>query len=241
MKANYWVQDEDLRVIRPLLFVREKTTAQFAEENQLPIIDDNCPACFAAPQERHRIKLLLSSQEFEYPYLFSSLLKTMTPLLSVTTAHREIDDFVDHDQGTRPKKMVSREQVKEHKRANAAATAAAVAAAPPSGATLSEATGRGGRSALIQPSVVAQEEEEDALAEEALTDCGARAGLRLGLPQSNGATASEHSDRASCCRTPADTGRPLSEIPAWLGPLSLGLSFGSLLGAAVTSFLLRKR
>jgi len=88
MKANYWVQQEDVRVCRPLIYVRENQAAVFAKENQLPIIADNCPACFAAPKERHKTKVLLSSLEFDYPQLFSTLLRTMRPLYSLETADR---------------------------------------------------------------------------------------------------------------------------------------------------------
>jgi len=88
MKAHYRVAQEDVRVCRPLIYVRESQTAQFARENQLPIIADNCPACFAAPKERHKTKLLLSSLEFDYPQLFGTLLRTMRPLYSQATANR---------------------------------------------------------------------------------------------------------------------------------------------------------
>jgi tRNA(Ile)-lysidine synthase TilS/MesJ len=77
MKANYTVQEGDLRVIRPLVYLRERMTKDYAEKAALPIIYENCPACFAAPQERHRVKLLLASQEQLIPDLFSSLLRAM--------------------------------------------------------------------------------------------------------------------------------------------------------------------
>eukprot|EP00930_Biecheleria_cincta_P069297 TRINITY_DN57050_c0_g1_i1.p1 TRINITY_DN57050_c0_g1~~TRINITY_DN57050_c0_g1_i1.p1 ORF type:complete len:1174 (-),score=141.77 TRINITY_DN57050_c0_g1_i1:75-3563(-) len=91
MKANYFVAAKDLRVCRPLVNVREKVLAQFAKEARLPIIADNCPACFAAPKERHRIKLMLSQQEFEHPDLFSSLIKCMKPLVSIGQTERSMD------------------------------------------------------------------------------------------------------------------------------------------------------
>mmetsp|Transcript_35163 Transcript_35163/g.80511 ORF Transcript_35163/g.80511 Transcript_35163/m.80511 type:complete len:1137 (-) Transcript_35163:63-3473(-) len=91
MKANYHVQDQDLRVCRPLVKVREKVMAQFAKDNQLPVIADNCPACFSAPKERHRIKLMLSQQEFEHPDLFWSLQRCMTPLMSIECTERSLD------------------------------------------------------------------------------------------------------------------------------------------------------
>jgi tRNA(Ile)-lysidine synthase TilS/MesJ/selenocysteine lyase/cysteine desulfurase len=86
MKANYFVKDRDLRVIRPLIYVREKMTADFASEANLPIIRDNCPACFAAPKERHRIKVLLSHEEFQNPHLFASMLQSMKPIIGISSA-----------------------------------------------------------------------------------------------------------------------------------------------------------
>lgn len=90
MKANYLIKQEDVRVCRPLLYVREKQTTDFAQENNLPIISDNCPACFAQPKERHKTKLLLSQLEFEYPALFPTLLRAMQPLIAVGDV-RDID------------------------------------------------------------------------------------------------------------------------------------------------------
>lgn len=40
----------DLRVVRPLVFLREKELRQFAEKARLPVIAENCPACFEAPK-----------------------------------------------------------------------------------------------------------------------------------------------------------------------------------------------
>ena len=60
MKANYLIDAGDLRVIRPLVTCREALFHEFSKKNNLPIIADNCPACFSAPKERHRIKLMLA-------------------------------------------------------------------------------------------------------------------------------------------------------------------------------------
>lgn len=81
MKANYIIDAGDLRVIRPFIFCRERLFKEFAEKEKLPIIQENCPACFSAPKERHRMKILLSQQENLYPNLFSSLQKAMIPLM----------------------------------------------------------------------------------------------------------------------------------------------------------------
>jgi tRNA(Ile)-lysidine synthase TilS/MesJ len=60
MKANYTIDKGDLRVIRPLVYCRENLFKDFAEKEKLPVITENCPACFSAPKERHRIKLMLA-------------------------------------------------------------------------------------------------------------------------------------------------------------------------------------
>ena len=62
MQAHYTVDAQDLRVIRPLVMVREVEAEAFAEGARLPIIADNCPACFDAPKERYRVKCLLATQ-----------------------------------------------------------------------------------------------------------------------------------------------------------------------------------
>jgi tRNA 2-thiocytidine biosynthesis protein TtcA len=71
----------DLRIIRPLVFVRERVTRAFAEQAKLPIITENCPACFAAPTERHRAKLMLAAQEQVVPDVFSSILRAIKPIM----------------------------------------------------------------------------------------------------------------------------------------------------------------
>ena len=62
MKANYAVREGDLRVVRPFVYVRERQLREFAEAQGLPVIPENCPACFESPKERHRTKQLLAQQ-----------------------------------------------------------------------------------------------------------------------------------------------------------------------------------
>jgi tRNA(Ile)-lysidine synthase TilS/MesJ len=81
MKANYVIDQGDLRVIRPLIYCREKLFKEFTLKNNLPVIQENCPACFSAPKERHRVKVLLAQQENIFPNLFSSIQKAMKPLM----------------------------------------------------------------------------------------------------------------------------------------------------------------
>ena len=53
MKANYKIEAGDVRVIRPLIYVREHMTRDFSQASKLPIINENCPACFEQPKVFH--------------------------------------------------------------------------------------------------------------------------------------------------------------------------------------------
>jgi tRNA 2-thiocytidine biosynthesis protein TtcA len=82
MKAHYRIDAGDLRVIRPLVYVRERQTRDFARQAGLPVIGDNCPACFRMPTRREHMKQLLAREEVDNKYLFKSLLSAMSPLLT---------------------------------------------------------------------------------------------------------------------------------------------------------------
>ncbi len=82
MKAHYTNDEGDLRVIRPLVYARERMLADFAKTNQLPVIAENCPACFSKPTQREHMKQLLTKEEKSNTSLFGSLLTTMKPLMS---------------------------------------------------------------------------------------------------------------------------------------------------------------
>ena len=83
MKAHYTNNNGDLRVIRPLVYAREKMLAEFALENELPVIPENCPACFSMPTQRESMKQLLAQQEKSNDNIFGSLLTTLKPLMAV--------------------------------------------------------------------------------------------------------------------------------------------------------------
>jgi tRNA(Ile)-lysidine synthase TilS/MesJ len=82
MKAHYTNRDGDIRIIRPLVYVRETMTAAFAKEAKLPVIPDSCPACFSMPTRREQTKLLLRQLEKENKNLFANMLHAMQPLLT---------------------------------------------------------------------------------------------------------------------------------------------------------------
>jgi tRNA 2-thiocytidine biosynthesis protein TtcA len=82
MKAHYTNDEGDIRVIRPLVYARERMLAEFAKENELPVIAENCPACFSKPTQREHMKQLLAKEEKTNEGLFGSLLTTMKPLMT---------------------------------------------------------------------------------------------------------------------------------------------------------------
>lgn len=82
MKAHYLNDDGDIRVIRPFVYSRESQLREFATQAGLPVIEDNCPACFAKPSQRQQMKELLAAQEARYPQTLQNLLTTMRPLMT---------------------------------------------------------------------------------------------------------------------------------------------------------------
>lgn len=83
MKAAYVNRQRDLKIIRPFVYVREKELRRFAQDALLPVIPENCPACFEAPKERHRIKQLLAQQELLYPRVHFNIKTSLLPLMSI--------------------------------------------------------------------------------------------------------------------------------------------------------------
>ena len=83
MQAHYLNDAGDVRVIRPLVYARERQTRDFATRAALPIIFENCPACFSKPMQRYQMKALLAEQEKLHSKLFASLLTAMKPLMAL--------------------------------------------------------------------------------------------------------------------------------------------------------------
>lgn len=81
MKAHYLNDAGDVRVIRPFAYVRERQTAAFANSAGLPVVHENCPACFGVPTERMHMKQVLAGLEAQNRRVFASLLAAMRPLM----------------------------------------------------------------------------------------------------------------------------------------------------------------
>ena len=86
MKAHYLNDAGDVRIIRPLVYARERQLRAFAESAGLPVIRDNCPACFRMPTQRQHMKALLAQEESHNKRLFQTLLSTMRPLMEEKSA-----------------------------------------------------------------------------------------------------------------------------------------------------------
>ncbi|MHB8255372.1 MAG: tRNA 2-thiocytidine biosynthesis TtcA family protein [Acidiferrobacter sp.] len=84
MRAHYRIDAGDLRVIRPFVYVRERQLRDFAKAASLPVIVDNCPACFRKPTERAAMKALLATEEARHKGLFPNILQAVRPLLGAT-------------------------------------------------------------------------------------------------------------------------------------------------------------
>ena len=54
---------------------------EFAKANNLPVINENCPACFEEPKERARVKKLLSREETLYPNLYDHVRRALIPVM----------------------------------------------------------------------------------------------------------------------------------------------------------------
>lgn len=81
MKANYMINAGDLSVIRPMVYCRESLMTDFAKAANLPVINENCPACFEEPKERARIKKLLAREETLFPNLHDNIRRSLIPLM----------------------------------------------------------------------------------------------------------------------------------------------------------------
>jgi tRNA(Ile)-lysidine synthase TilS/MesJ len=77
MKAKYTNNDGDVCIIRPLVYTREAATKKFAYEARLPVINENCPACFEEPKERHRVKKMLAKEKSLCPTVYANMRRAL--------------------------------------------------------------------------------------------------------------------------------------------------------------------
>ena len=97
MKAHYTIGKGDIRVIRPFVYTREAQLKEFSYSAKLPVINENCPACFEAPKERHRIKKMLAQEESLLTGMYGNLKRALIPLMDekIYDSFKTIQDEVD--------------------------------------------------------------------------------------------------------------------------------------------------
>ncbi len=67
----------DIRVIRPLTYCRERLLRGYAKVMRFPVINDNCPACFAQPKVRRRTWQVFLFFNFGFIFCFWSLCRSV--------------------------------------------------------------------------------------------------------------------------------------------------------------------
>nr|XP_034171195.1 uncharacterized protein LOC117600215 isoform X1 [Osmia lignaria] len=85
MKAHYYIRRQDLRVIRPLVYVREKALRQFTETKKLLAARETGSSDL--PEKQRQSKDLILQQERTYPRFYSSLRTALRPLIDAYGPH----------------------------------------------------------------------------------------------------------------------------------------------------------
>ena len=86
MKAHYLSKytlsdNRTIRIIRPMIYVRERQLEDFAQKENLPVIKENCPACFEKPTERAYFKAWLNKEEGRIANLYPNIRSAIKPIL----------------------------------------------------------------------------------------------------------------------------------------------------------------
>lgn len=114
----------------------------------MPVIADNCPGCFSEPTERAHIKQLLAAEEERTPSLFSSLLKTVRPLMESDVDVETADVKQAKDRAVALAALKQRKQRQKDASAAAGQTGAAAGAA---GAGAGSAASKAASTAVAAP------------------------------------------------------------------------------------------
>ncbi|XP_012282340.1 uncharacterized protein LOC105700732 [Orussus abietinus] len=88
MKAHYYIREQDLRVVRPFVYVREKALRQFVDSRKLPLIKNDTNEDLA--QKRQMNKELIAQQEQVFPRLYWSLRSALQPLILARGQNSEV-------------------------------------------------------------------------------------------------------------------------------------------------------
>lgn len=89
MKAHYYIRRQDLRVVRPFVYVREKALRQFVESKKLLVTRGIGSSDL--PEKRKQSKELILGQERAYPRLYWSLRTALRPLIDAHEQQIDLD------------------------------------------------------------------------------------------------------------------------------------------------------
>lgn len=78
MSPNFLAENRRIRVIRPLVFVKEEELAVYAKEAGLPVICCGCPVCGKRDLKRQRMRELIHSLEREFPGVRDVMLRALS-------------------------------------------------------------------------------------------------------------------------------------------------------------------
>lgn len=103
LRAHYYVKGQDLRIIRPFIYVRERSLRQFVMNSNLPAML-NSSVCPEISKQRQRARQLLAQHEVLYPKLFVSLKNALRELITCrrgeVTERRKKTKLKDYDDGS---------------------------------------------------------------------------------------------------------------------------------------------
>ncbi|XP_076224851.1 uncharacterized protein LOC116430111 [Nomia melanderi] len=89
MKAHYYIRRQDLRVVRPFVYVREKSLRQFAESKKL--LASRGTRSSDLPEKQNQNKELIIQHERTYPRLSWSLRSALRPLIDAHGQQADLD------------------------------------------------------------------------------------------------------------------------------------------------------
>lgn len=88
MKAHYYIRRQDLRVVRPFVYVSEKALRQFARSKRLLLVNE--PRTNDITEKQKHSKEILVQQERAYPRIYWSVRTALRPLI---ISHGQMPDF----------------------------------------------------------------------------------------------------------------------------------------------------
>ncbi|KAK2583158.1 hypothetical protein KPH14_009181 [Odynerus spinipes] len=88
MKAHYYIRRQDLRVVRPFVYVSEKALRQFAQSKRLLLVNE--PKTNDMTEKQKHSKEILVQQERAYPRIYWSVRTALRPLI---ISHGQMPDF----------------------------------------------------------------------------------------------------------------------------------------------------